>query len=47
MAERNLMKKLFGDPSQALTTIVIGTNVFAFAASLILIAMAWRHWHPG
>jgi hypothetical protein len=47
MDERSLIKRLFADPSQALTTIVVGTNVIAAVMTLILFGMAWRHWHPG
>ncbi len=47
MTERNLIRRLFSDPSQALTTIVVGTNVVAAVMTFILFAMAWRHWHPG
>jgi Mg2+/Co2+ transporter CorB len=46
MAERSLMKRLFADPDQALTTIVIGTNVVALIATIILTVMVWKHWHP-
>jgi len=39
-----LMRKLFEDKSQALTTVVIGSNIVAAIIVLIIFAIALREW---
>jgi hypothetical protein len=39
-----MMRKLFEDKSQALTTVVIGSNIFAAVVVLIIFGIALREW---
>jgi hypothetical protein len=44
MAELKLMRRLFEDKSQALTTVVIGSNIIAAVVALIIFGIALRQW---